>query len=49
MECVWDFPKFMNYKHQYLLQVFIILLRLKFKSYKHLAEEEVEFDPRQER
>ena len=49
MECCWDFPKFMNYKHQYLLKVLIVLLRLKFKSYKHLAEEEVEFDPRQER
>ena len=39
----------MHCKHQYLLKVLIVLLRLKFKSYKHLAEEEVEFDPRQER
>ena len=28
---------------------FFVYFRLKFKSYKHLAEEEVEFDPQQEK
>ena len=35
----------------YVLFIFLsfFFFRLKFKSYKHLAEEEVEFDPQQEK